>query len=172
VISSYHWHIVLVVEESHAYNLHTTDIYITDRSEMYLSWYYHNNAVNKTLVSFDVANPLLLSPNAKEDNFTVFYMAPILNNKLVVLGETDKWVPMSRQRVSEFEVSDSSVVIGLVGGAGEVVYIDWGMPTSMLPSAAASASSVGDYMVMTAKCMLDAEGTGKLLLKTDMSYSC
>jgi len=172
MISSYHWHIVLVVQEGHAYNLRTTDIYITDRSEQYLAWYYHNNAVKNTLVPFDVANSLLLTPNAKEDNFTVWYMSPILSNKMVVLGETGKWVPMSQQRVSEFEVSATSIVIGLVGGAGEMVYIDWGMPMSILPSGLASASSVGDYMVMTAKCMLDAEGTAKLLLQIDMSYTC
>jgi len=76
------------------------------------------------------------------------------------LGETSKWVTMSAQRVEEFQVSDQSVIIGLVGKDGEQVNIDWAMPMG------------SSYMIMTAKCLLDPEGTSKLLINLDMTYKC
>jgi len=163
----------LVVQEGHDYTLKTTDLHL-DGSTKYLSYYYHDAMISTAnLQPFDPSNPVVLTPNTKEDDFTVFYFSPILSNGLIILGETGKWVPISHQRITNFYVGSKSVILDLIGATGEMVNIDWAMPNSMVMSETESREKgVGDYMVMTAKCTLDVEGSKRLIINLDMTYTC
>jgi len=72
---------------------------------------------------FDDQNPLVLSGCTKKD-FCYYVSAPTLNiagNEVELVGELDKWVPMSPHRVTHIDISSSEVGIHLSGGAEESV---------------------------------------------------
>ena len=155
------YHVVMVAEESHGYPLTLDELNLPENAH-YVSFFYHNGTLSlPALAPFDRASPLPLNPNPLKDTFTVFYMAPVLANGLVMLGETSKWVPVSHGRVPWMTVGEESVVLGLIGGPMEQVTWSWAMP-----------ESGSDWMVMHVTCTLNEEGRAKLTLNVDMTTAC
>ena len=156
------YHVVLVAEESHAYELSLQDL--NAMAPTYAAFYYHNGTVSTPsvpLMEVTRTTPLTLEPNVMKDTFTVWYLSPILRNGLVMLGETSKWVPVSRGRVSWFTEGEDYVMMGLIGGPMETVTWSWGM-----------GQAGGKWMVMEVKCTLNEEGRARLAIMADMTTQC
>ena len=157
------YHVVLVAEESHAYTLTTADLNVDEEGGgvQYVAYSYHNGTLSlPTLTPFSRASPLSLSPNPVKDGFTVWYASPVLANGMVMVGETGKWVPVSRGRVAWMAEEEDAVVLGLMGGAMEAVTWTWAMPMD------------GKWMVMAVTCKLNEEGRARLVINMDMTTSC
>jgi hypothetical protein len=160
-LSGSYYHVVLVAEEGHNYTLPLSELHAgTDRT--YLTYHYHNGSLSLPKVSvLSSSSPLPLAPSAFRASFTLHYASPVLSNGLVLLGETSKWVPVSKGRVAWYSEGQQGVVLGLMGGNGESVTWSWAM-----------GDGKGGWMVMDTKCVLNAEGRAKLTLGVDMSYDC
>jgi hypothetical protein len=57
----------------------------------------------------------------KETDFIIWHTAPVFSNGWALLGELNKYMPVSDVRVSNVEVSGEEVSVGVVGEAGELV---------------------------------------------------
>jgi hypothetical protein len=101
-----------------------------------------------------------LEPNKAQDEFTVWYLSPVLRNGLVVLGETDKWVPVSKGRLEWMTVWEDAVAVGLMGGAEEKVNWSWAMQMD------------GEWVVQGTTCALGPEGKATLIIGVDGKSQC
>ena len=94
-------------------------------------------------------------------SFTITHLAPLLSpSPLVLLGERDKWVKVSANRITAIDVSEAQVVLGLSGGEGEVVRMDF------------AVEGTGGGNVRTATCVIGMEGVASLALNADGSWLC
>ncbi|ELU14855.1 hypothetical protein CAPTEDRAFT_225895 [Capitella teleta] len=76
-----------------------------------------------TIDAFSDSRPLLMS-GCSTKTFCIYYTAPLFslsNVKIVLLGEMDKWVPFSRDRISSIETNDHDLHVTLEGAGGENV---------------------------------------------------
>ena len=102
------------------------------------------NASSLVVQGFDAATPITLRACAETD-FQVFHTAPVFAaNGWALLGELAKWVPVSPQRVSSIEASNSELAVLLSGAAGEKVLL--------------SAYNTATLETSTLTCVLDAAG--------------
>ena len=100
-------------------------------------------------------------PASALPSFTLTHLAPLLSpSPLVLLGERDKWVRVSANRVSAVDVSADTVTLSLRGGKREVVRMDF----------AVVGTEVG--RVITATCAVGMEGVGWMMLKSDGTWLC
>ena len=161
LLSGSYYHVVLVAGEAHNYTLQLSDLQAgTERS--YLTFYYHNGSLSLPAVRpLSRSSPLPLAPAVSRAAFTLHYASPVLSNGLVLLGETSKWVPVSRQRLTWYSEGQQGVVLGLQGGAAEEVKWSWAMP-----------QQGGGWMVMATACTLNEEGRAVLSIGLDMSTDC
>jgi len=151
-LSDLTYHVILVAQSTREYNLTLSELRPTE-AEHYLVYHYRNGTLSlPQLTPFDANTPLVLSPNAVRESFTVYYVSPRLSNGLVMIGEVSKWVPVSRGRVAWMQVEDAGVRLGLIGGAGEVVTWWWGL---------------ADGSTKSVECTLDGEGRATLTIPVE-----
>ena len=94
--------------------------------------------------------------------FTITHLAPVLGaSGIVVLGEREKWVRASEQRMAYVDVGADAVSVVLAGEGGELVAMDWTVVTD---------SGVGE--VKTQTCTVGANGQVVLRVATDGSATC
>ncbi|KAJ9459555.1 hypothetical protein DIPPA_32060 [Diplonema papillatum] len=72
---------------------------------------------------------LPLAP-ASNDDFNLYYTAPVTASRVALLGELDKWVPASRERFTAYTSSNSSLAVTAMGSAGEMVHVSFYMVAS------------------------------------------
>jgi hypothetical protein len=161
LLSGSYYHVVMAAAEAHNYTLLLSDLQVgTDRT--YLTFHYHNGSLSLPAVNvLSRTSPLPLAPAAARAAFTLHYASPVLSNGLVLLGETSKWVPVSRQRLAWYSEGQQGVVLGLQGGAAEAVTWSWAMPMQG-----------GEWMVMNTACTLNDEGRASLSINVDMTTNC
>ena len=92
-----------------------------------LVWSYKNPAVVNV---FDDNNLLaILKDNFAETSFCVFYLTPVwefdvtYKSRYELLGETDKWTAVSRQRISGINIDSSQALVSVTieGSTNEIV---------------------------------------------------
>lgn len=162
-LNGFTWHIVMAAETDSPYRLTSTELGITtETATSYTVWQYFNARfqldLTTQLIIFNSSQPLIL-PVAVKENHYVGYISPIFPlNGMSILGELNKWVPVSSQRIVYVQVRAGGITVGLQGGADETVV----MAYSYGPN-----NSVG-----IANCVLGDEGRVYLVLSRGGSYSC
>ncbi|NLH49639.1 MAG: hypothetical protein GX444_13710 [Myxococcales bacterium] len=68
-----------------------------------------------------VSGPFQMPPIRRLYDFNHFLLAPILENGMALLGETDKFVPLADKRFTEIKTEPDALEITLAGQPGEVV---------------------------------------------------
>ena len=79
------------------------------------SWAVYNYATRSVSVG-DAGRAVNLQPEAKHEYFVV---APILENGMAVIGDTDKFVAMADKRVASVDVTGSSLRVGVASNEAE-----------------------------------------------------
>uniref|UniRef100_A0A2C9LZI0 IgGFc-binding protein N-terminal domain-containing protein n=1 Tax=Biomphalaria glabrata TaxID=6526 RepID=A0A2C9LZI0_BIOGL len=90
---------------------------------------YSAASTTKTPVVFSDTDPLYLGPECTSVNFCLYYTSPILplgdRNKVILLGETGKWVPLSVKRFSYIRRTMGDIVLTLQVSAHEIVIFSY-----------------------------------------------
>jgi len=73
-------------------------------------------------MQFDENNSLKIEKSGEVD-FKVYHISPIHENGFSILGELEKAIPMSEQRIGEIVILQDSLTIQLFGVVGEKVVI-------------------------------------------------
>ena len=171
-VNGHRWHVLLVAEESHGYQLQLAQVQAMPDTR-FVTYYYHNGSSSlPTLTEWTSSSPLVLEPQTRSTaTFTVFWAAPVLASGLVVLGDVDKWAPMSRQRVVTMSQWDEGVVLQLSGGPGEMVTISYATMSQQADGKAQrrrkmAGAAPADWMVTQAMCKMSAAGSATLMIST------
>ncbi len=118
-------------------------------------WSYENPSEVNT---FDNDHPLIVSvEKCNNSSFCVWYVSPLWqfndanNTKYALLGESDKWTVVSRQRISSIntDVGKTQTTVSLEGSAGE------GVNLSVYHSG---------MNVVNVKCTLSTTGQAQLII--------
>jgi hypothetical protein len=108
---------------------------------------YFVNMTDYSFISpatFDASHPIEL-PAVTLPEFTLVHFAPVLSNGWVVLGEAQKWVPVSPKRVQQVTVVGEDVELTVNAIVGEEVVVDFAIlkdgrwVSSTVPCTAASS---------------------------------
>ncbi|XP_059175515.1 uncharacterized protein LOC131955424 [Physella acuta] len=90
---------------------------------------YSGTAAVSQLQPFSESSPLQLGQQCTARLFCLFYTSPVLqlgsHTKVILLGELDKWVPMSSKRFRAVAVSDDDVTVELTVNARETVTFNY-----------------------------------------------
>ncbi|KAI8505567.1 hypothetical protein Bbelb_167560 [Branchiostoma belcheri] len=111
-----------------------------------------------SMMPFGTADENLQLKQCGKDDFAVWYTSPFLilgNQTAMIIGETDKWVPMSPQRVKNILMYGNNVVLSLTGAPGETVTM---------------AFTVGVKGLVEISCVLSEAGTATLNLNKETCY--
>ncbi|CAH1277104.1 Hypp9481 [Branchiostoma lanceolatum] len=111
-----------------------------------------------SMTPFGTATENLLLKQCGKDDFAVWYTSPFLtlqNQTAMIIGETDKWVPVSPQRVKNILMFDSNLELSLAGAPGETVTMSF---------------MVGAKGLVEIKCVLNEAGTATLNLNKEACY--
>ena len=183
-INGQRWHILMVAEEGHGYQLPLRDVGETSTTAQFVTYYRHNGSLSlPSLGVWDANTPLTLAPqSATTTSFTVFWAAPVLANGLAVLGDVSKWVPMSAQRIVAVTEWDIGVSLQLSGDANEKVSITYaaysqqqhnkrvsaarGLGAGLAQAAAKIAETLGDWQLQSVDCVLSAAGSARVTIMT------
>ena len=176
--NGHRWHVLMVAEEGHGYQLQLSEVGGGMAGEQYVTYYRHNGSLSlPSLGVWSASSPLMLEPQSRSTvSFTVFWAAPVLSSGLVVLGDTSKWVPMSAQRIVSIVEYGGGVLIQLSGDANEAVIISYAAQQSQKGRWSTMAAGTGselDWTVQQAECTMSAAGSATLMIiTTDYSYTC
>ncbi|KAK3600158.1 hypothetical protein CHS0354_012281 [Potamilus streckersoni] len=126
---------------------HDTGIFRVNKSVgQYVAFPYDNANRWKQFTDTD---GLVISNNCTKTNFCLYHLTPQLPNSAYVLGELDKWVPISPQRVSEIEVTTDDVHVKMMGVPGEA-FDFW---------------YIYKNETYTAKCLINPEGSAVFIMR-------
>lgn len=118
-------------------------------------WVAYPHNMTSPPMPFDQSHPIKL-PKCNRADFGLWHVAPVFSNGWVLMGEMDKFVPISEQRIRSMSVDDTSVTIVLRGAAFEEVTIAFWKPSST----ATSDRAPGE--VVKYKCDLATMGVSTL----------
>ena len=100
-------------------------------------------------------------PASTLPSFTITHLVPVLApSGVLLIGEEDKWVKVSAQRIVALEVTARGVTARLSGMAGESVTFYYALAGKTTPD------------VMTATCTLNAVGAGSMSISSEGEWSC
>ena len=124
--------------------------------------YEHTGSVNGSGLPgearrFDNAAMLLFKSGADYGSATFHVVAPTLANKWTILGETDKLIPMAKQRVRSIASLGATVLITVAGAPGELVSI-W-------------AVGPGIVEQQPFNCTVSSSGTGVITISAEGAVS-
>ena len=77
------------------------------------------------VATFDEATPLHIMPFAAEPDFALHAASAVESNGWSLLGELNKWVPVSASRFSQIGVDGDDLVATCMGSAGETVKVSF-----------------------------------------------
>ena len=113
----------------------------------YLQWTGYGPVSNVTVHgAFSAASPIAL-PKCNASDFQLYHAAPIFNNKLALLGEPSKWVPVATKRIVAVDANGTSITVAVRGDPHESVSL-----------AFADATDGGGVKVVQVDCTLSAKG--------------
>ena len=99
-------------------------------------------------------------PASRLPSFTITHLVPVLDpSPLLLIGEKDRWVKVSANRIVALDVTDTAVTAALTGEGRESVAM-------MFAVAGASPK------VVTATCALGMDGTGSMTIRVDGTWAC
>eukprot|EP01087_Luapelamoeba_hula_P023146 TRINITY_DN845_c0_g2_i6.p1 TRINITY_DN845_c0_g2~~TRINITY_DN845_c0_g2_i6.p1 ORF type:complete len:576 (+),score=72.90 TRINITY_DN845_c0_g2_i6:149-1876(+) len=139
-IGEFAWHYLFSANLSSAYTVHSTEFADdTSNNQSFLAYDYYR----QTVAYFDERHPLVL-PKGLQDKatrvfpFTYHTIAPVLANGWTFLGERNKFITVSKQRVMEVNVvsagkqdsSDNYLSVTVSGVPGELLELSFVGPTS------------------------------------------
>ncbi|CAL1547276.1 unnamed protein product [Lymnaea stagnalis] len=115
--------IVLAADLSNSYDLTPSSGWTF--GQLPTSVVYSGTDPTKLPVPFSESAPLSLGPSCSDVNFCLYYTSPVLQlgngTKIVLLGEPDKWVPLSSKRFSSIQSKSGDVTVILGVNAHETV---------------------------------------------------
>lgn len=122
------WHYVMAVDLDSELVVTPDMLHIDVDQQAYIAYYSDSGFTNiyKSARLFNASQPLVLPPTMLP-TFSVYYLAPVLGNYLVLYGERDKWVRVSQQRITSLDLLTSpfALTIGMVGEPGERVVMEF-----------------------------------------------
>lgn len=98
------------------------------------------DAATLTLGPFDDAHPIALAPCGLAD-FALVHTAPVFSNGFALLGELQKWVPVSEARFTDVGADAAGAHASVRGAPGERVDVAWMAPGGAV---VVSACALGD----------------------------
>eukprot|EP01130_Rhizamoeba_saxonica_P004949 TRINITY_DN1998_c0_g1_i1.p1 TRINITY_DN1998_c0_g1~~TRINITY_DN1998_c0_g1_i1.p1 ORF type:complete len:615 (+),score=103.10 TRINITY_DN1998_c0_g1_i1:302-2146(+) len=120
------------------------------RPSMVVFEYNRNDHVQITPVEFSNDKPFHIG-KAEGYDYRYYIVSPVLPNNWVVLGEVDKWVTVSKQRIVSIAIMGTAIDIMLSGEANEDVRIMFMDPEGEL------------YNIL---CNVGPSGTAQLIMHT------
>ncbi|XP_055899050.1 uncharacterized protein LOC106071759 isoform X1 [Biomphalaria glabrata] len=122
-ISGYIFGIVVAADLKNSYNLTPSSGWTF--GQMPESVIYSGDDPTDLPRPFSEASPLRLGPECTPVNFCLYYTTPILQlgvrTRVMLLGEPNKWVPISQKRYNSIVQTSSDVIINLIVNAFEIV---------------------------------------------------
>jgi len=155
-INEWTWHYVIGALFPTNYTLTPAILHLDNNNDpsqqTFVAHSIQYNQYNWNVQPFNNMNPLIISGTAKEVDFVVYYISPVLSNGIILFGESIKWVPISQQRILSFDINENSIVLELIGAPNEVVNMDYAYVTS-------------PNQIMSAMCTLSqTSGTAQLTI--------
>jgi len=95
-----------------------------------------------TLYDFDDSNGILLS-ECEKPYFDLWYTSPVFPDGTVLLGELDKWVPVSPNRINKIITTSTQTSIQITGSPEEVVTFYFYNSNSQLDSITCEFTNFG-----------------------------
>jgi len=163
-ISGYTWYILIAAETTEEYKLTSTALGLSPKEEAnnYLVWTYHNAtfdlSANSKVMIFNSSMPLVVPIVPNSNHFMAFFSPIFAINGMSILGELNKWVPMSAQRVVYVQVRATGITVGLQGAPAELITFafTWGASNT----------------VVFSECVLNGEGRMYLVLGIRGNWDC
>ena len=93
------------------------------------SWVAYPHNMSSNPIPFDQSHPIKLPVCGRAD-FGLWHIAPMLENGWFLLGELDKFVPVSQQRIISIATTNIEIQVELAGVPGEQVSISFWNPSS------------------------------------------
>ena len=156
------WHYVMGVDIDRETRVTARMLHINVTAEQRYVAYRASASTNHyaTAHLLNATHPLTLPATTLPD-FTIYYVAPVLANALVLYGERDKWVRVSPQRIHQlsWQTAPFVLTIALVGEAGERVVMEFAdvrVPTK----------------VYAAECVMDATGQASVTVQASGQWAC
>ena len=129
-----------------------------------LIWSYQNPS---ELNPFDDQHPLDVSANkCNSSTFCVWYLSPVwqfndaTKTKYALLGETDKWTVVSRQRITAIstDAGKTLTTVSLQGSSGEIVNLSVYHETLKVVNVKCSISSAGQAQLIISPTKVTCSG--------------
>ena len=158
-LQGFRWHYVLAVNNEQQLAITADSIHMDARSVSHVAW----DAVEgvdeyQSLRAFDSGDSFTLQPSSLPA-FHILHFAPMLPCGIALLGERDKWVRISEQRIASIDLSADVLVLELRGEPGEQVSMDYVMRGQ-------------ETAVLTASCVMDMDGQAVLSITATAAASC
>ena len=162
------WYYVLATDNA-AMNVTLQDLHVGLNTALPATYYAHTQVqgVDDYSSLRPVVGGVVAVPSTALPSFTITQLSPILlPAAVVVLGERDKWVRVSPQRLTSLvDVTASGVTMSVEGAGGEVVQVDYALVDRN--------STTGLTKVMTATCTIPDDGSTTLTIASvDGTASC
>jgi len=116
------WHYIFSNILTKAYSFTVDDLMIKT-GDSFVAYLFNKISPGSNIapVPFGKQNPLHLPIGKDWGDFQLWTVAPIFDNHWAFLGETDKFVAVSKQRFEQISSSDGTIVLHVVGTAGEML---------------------------------------------------
>ncbi|XP_055899049.1 uncharacterized protein LOC106054416 [Biomphalaria glabrata] len=161
-ISGYAFGIVLAADLKNSYALTPSSGWTS--GQLPPSVIYSGTSSTKIPVVFSDTNPLYLGPECTPVNFCLYYTSPILQlgvrTRVILLGETSKWVPLSVKRFYSIQRTMDDIVLTLLVNAFEVVtfsyMVDFGPVQTILcdNSQSSNPAFVSTISILQKQCTI------------------
>ncbi|KAK6972803.1 hypothetical protein BgiMline_023965 [Biomphalaria glabrata] len=161
-ISGYAFGVVLAADLKNSYALTPSSGWTS--GQLPPSVIYSGTSSTKIPVVFSDTNPLYLGPECTPVNFCLYYTSPILQlgvrTRVILLGETSKWVPLSVKRFYSIQRTMDDIVLTLLVNAYEVVtfsyMVDFGPVQTILcdNSQSSNPAFVSTISILQKQCTI------------------
>jgi hypothetical protein len=121
------WHYLLAADLVAPFTVTTTDIVLQGTSSIVFDYFHFTNGTH-TVTPFDDTHSLKIANQKTTETaagsvvpFNYYVIAPILQSKWVLLGEVNKFITVSHQRITSLTDTSSSLSFTIAGTQGESI---------------------------------------------------
>jgi hypothetical protein len=126
-IGPFVWHFIFGCQLTASYSFLTSDLLLPFTGK-YVAFLFNTGAIN--LVNFGENAPLNIPAGKTYGDYYYWIAAPVLDNGWKFLGETDKFITVSKQRFKSIITTNDGVQVQLAGKSGEQVNLSFSPPTN------------------------------------------